>query len=138
MRVSRALKRAVIRAGRLMPPANPSTRRVVFCYHSVHPHRPNLASTPEVFERHLQWLNEHCRIVSFADLIGQANVGPTDKTVAAITFDDGYDDNYSHALPLLLRYRIPATFFITAGFVERDPAVVRPYARSLESPENAG
>ena len=39
----------------------------------------------------------------------------------AITFDDGYVDNRVHALPRLAARGMTATFFVTAGFVERDP-----------------
>jgi peptidoglycan/xylan/chitin deacetylase (PgdA/CDA1 family) len=132
MRLKRAMKRAAVAAGRMMPRPNPSTRRVVFCYHSVHPDRPYASSTPDVFERHLQWLKEHCRLVSLVDLASGANISDTGKPVAAITFDDGYDDNHSYALPLLVRYGVPATFFITAGFVERDPTVLRRFQQLLK------
>ena len=35
----------------------------------------------------------------------------------AITFDDGYRDNLTHALPVLARYGLPCTIFVAAGFV---------------------
>jgi peptidoglycan/xylan/chitin deacetylase (PgdA/CDA1 family) len=42
----------------------------------------------------------------------------------AITFDDGYFDNYQYAYPLLVRNAVPATFFLTVGLLEGDPKVV--------------
>lgn len=35
-----------------------------------------------------------------------------------VTFDDGFKDNYKNAYPILKKYKIPATFFITTGFVD--------------------
>jgi peptidoglycan/xylan/chitin deacetylase (PgdA/CDA1 family) len=132
MRLTRRIKRLAIAARRLVPRPDPSTRRVVLCYHSVHSNRPYLSSTPELFDRHLQWLNEHCRIASLADVASGAAKTKDGKAVVAITFDDGHEDNHSYALPILLKHRAPATFFITAGFVERDPAVLRRFEHLLE------
>lgn len=36
-----------------------------------------------------------------------------------VTFDDGYKDNYTNAYPILKKYKIPATFFITTGFINK-------------------
>jgi peptidoglycan/xylan/chitin deacetylase (PgdA/CDA1 family) len=132
MRLNQAMKRAAVLAGRLIPRPEPSTRRVVLCYHSVHPHRPYASSTPEIFERHLEWLKEHCSVVSLTDLLAHNDVNHTGKPTAAITFDDGYGDNHSYALPLLVKYGVTATFFITAGFIERDPAVLERFEQLLQ------
>jgi peptidoglycan/xylan/chitin deacetylase (PgdA/CDA1 family) len=131
MQLNRAMKRVAVAASRRMPQPDPSTRRVVLCYHSVHPNRPFHSTIPEVFERHLEWLTEHCRLVSLGDLVNDAQVSRNGRPVAAISFDDGYEDNHSYALPLLVKYGVPATFFITAGFVERDPAVLQRFQRVL-------
>ena len=49
----------------------------------------------------------------------------------AITFDDGYADNHTHALPLLTARGMTATFFLTAGFLERDEDVHGAAGRGL-------
>jgi peptidoglycan/xylan/chitin deacetylase (PgdA/CDA1 family) len=123
--LNRALKRAAVTFGRLLPPPDPSTRRVVLCYHSVHPNRPYFSTGPELFERHVGWLKEHCHVTSLTDLVTRPQPSWPGKPSAAITFDDGHEDNHSFALPILLKHEIPATFFITAGLVDRDPAVLR-------------
>jgi peptidoglycan/xylan/chitin deacetylase (PgdA/CDA1 family) len=125
------MKRSALAAGRLMSRPDPSTRRVVFCYHSVHPNRPYVSTKPEAFERHVQWLKEHCRLVSLVELVTDPTTSHSGKPVAAITFDDGHEDNHSYALPILAKHGVPATFFITAGFVERDPAVLQRFQQLL-------
>jgi peptidoglycan/xylan/chitin deacetylase (PgdA/CDA1 family) len=132
MDLKRTMKRAALVVGRLISRPDPSTRRVVFCYHSVHPNRPFLSTKPEVFERHVQWLKDRCQLASLVDTVSDRRVGQSGKPVAAITFDDGYEDNHSYALPILAKYGVPATFFITAGFVERDPAVIRRFQQLLK------
>jgi peptidoglycan/xylan/chitin deacetylase (PgdA/CDA1 family) len=42
----------------------------------------------------------------------------------AITFDDGYADNYEYAFPLLAKWCIPAAFFVTVGLLEKDSSIV--------------
>lgn len=106
-------------------------RAVVLCYHSIHPHRPFRSASPVEFARQLAWLSENCDLVDFADI--QAK-NASERPRVAITFDDGYDDNLHYAAPLLERWQAPATFFLTAGFVEREPTVLAKFARERHVP----
>ncbi len=45
---------------------------------------------------------------------------PEDENLLAITFDDGFRDNLTVALPLLEKYNLPATVFVTADFIGKE------------------
>jgi glycosyltransferase involved in cell wall biosynthesis/peptidoglycan/xylan/chitin deacetylase (PgdA/CDA1 family) len=102
-------------------------RRVVLCYHSVHPSAPFASASPAVFADHLDWLTDNCDVVPLTDLRDAA--ADPQRPRVAITFDDGYLDNFVHAYPLLATRGLSATFFLTAGLVERDPAVIAGMAK---------
>ena len=50
-----------------------------------------------------------------------------------LTFDDGHVSNYKNALPILLEYRLKATFFITAGFIGNNPMMDWRQIRALHA-----
>lgn len=99
-------------------------RIVILCYHSVHPSKKFSSATPQLFEEHLKWIKEHCSVVSLFEVPFLTAKGEQRKPIVAITFDDGYADNYEYAFPLLQKYGIPATFFVTVGLLEKDPKVI--------------
>ena len=68
------------------------------------------------FEKHLNWLKNFCEVVSLEDYF--KGVRHPDKLTVAITFDDGYKNNFTLALPLLEKYQLPATFFVTTSAME--------------------
>jgi peptidoglycan/xylan/chitin deacetylase (PgdA/CDA1 family) len=105
-------------------------RVVVLCYHSIHPTSFISCAAPDLFEEHLRWLSSECECVRFSEIHRLASGPPRDTPVVAVTFDDGYADNHETALPMLERWGIPATFFLTSGLIEMDPAVVERF-RSL-------
>lgn len=74
----------------------------------------NIDVSPERFEGHLKWLAK--RSTKVARLTDLLRISPAENLIA-ITFDDGYRDNLTVALPLLEKYNLPATVFVAAGFI---------------------
>jgi peptidoglycan/xylan/chitin deacetylase (PgdA/CDA1 family) len=73
--------------------------------------------TPTAFEDQLLWLRgKGYRFISLAEYVRTLrDEGRVAGRCAAVTFDDGWRDNYLHAFPVLRRLGIPATFFIVSG-----------------------
>jgi len=105
-------------------------RVLILMYHRVIPRseadttfvQPGMYVTPETFERHLQLLTNHFDVLSIAELLTNWDTRQwnDDARYCVITFDDGWLDNYRHAFPLLLAYRLPATIFLPTDFVGTD------------------
>jgi peptidoglycan/xylan/chitin deacetylase (PgdA/CDA1 family) len=76
-----------------------------------------LSVTPEHFEQHLEVLRARLRVMPFCDLPEALRRGELRKGAAVITFDDGYADNLVTAKPLLAKYELPATVFVTTGAI---------------------
>jgi len=73
-----------------------------------------LTVRPEVFEQQLRELKENHNVLTLSDSL-QHN-----KSSVAITFDDGYLDNFQEAAPLLKKYELPALIYLTSDFVEQN------------------
>src|SRR5690625_5617606 len=67
---------------------------------------------PDTFDMHLKEVQQHFDVVSLSEWV-QANQNgePVPKKACAITFDDGWLDNYEYALPVLKAHGLPATLF---------------------------
>ncbi|KHM52426.1 hypothetical protein NZ47_04970 [Anaerovibrio lipolyticus] len=74
-----------------------------------------LAIKPEVFERHIRFYKENYNILRFDE--DWSNV---QEPSLVITFDDGYADNLHYALPILEKYQVPATIFVSSGNIGTD------------------
>ncbi len=75
----------------------------------------DIAVSTANFEAHLQWLKKLGKVMPLPELISGAKSGKLRHGSIAITFDDGYADNFLVAKPLLEQYSLPATFFVATG-----------------------
>jgi peptidoglycan/xylan/chitin deacetylase (PgdA/CDA1 family) len=81
---------------------------------------PSMLTSRAMFERHLDCLGRHFEFVSLDEIGDHLQSGlPFKKPVAAVTFDDGYQDVYEQALPVLERKGIPAAMFVVTDLVGR-------------------
>ncbi|MBV9866839.1 MAG: polysaccharide deacetylase family protein [Abitibacteriaceae bacterium] len=91
----------------------------VLLYHAVGSHLPfdnyGLSIRPGLFEQHMRLLSKSHSLspISFA------HIEPVNQPLqVAVTFDDGYKDNLYTAAPILQKYQIPFTVFVTSSFIQ--------------------
>ncbi len=72
----------------------------------------------QVFQEQMHWLAENFTPVTVGELTERKRRGLPIGGLAAVSFDDGYRDNYDMAFPILRALKIPATFYVTTSFVE--------------------
>jgi len=90
-----------------------------------------LTVTPARFEQQMQRLAQGTQVLSLSESLNRLAVGSRNRPTVAVTFDDGYLDNLHHALPILERYQVPATIFITTDFCDQNHSHPR-YAASAD------
>ncbi len=96
--------------------------RVVFMAHRVLPakeicrvYNPHVALSTEEFDAFLRTLISRFDVVSLDELIASRTF--RNHRLCALTLDDGWEDGYRCALPLLSSYRIPATFYVISSMI---------------------
>jgi peptidoglycan/xylan/chitin deacetylase (PgdA/CDA1 family) len=93
----------------------------ILIYHRVVPEPDPLvpeAVCAKEFDWQLAVLNRWFTVLSLREATARLRDGTLPLRAACITFDDGYADNVTIALPLLRRRRLPATFFLATGFLD--------------------
>lgn len=77
-----------------------------------------MSTTPTEFAWQMEYVKTYFNPITFAQLLeaidGKQALPPRPVIV---TFDDGFDDNYHHAFPVLKRLQVPATFFLSTGYI---------------------
>lgn len=92
----------------------------ILVYHRVGPQVDAFVpGTPiDVFAQQIGYIAQRCRILSLTELVAAADRGAVPARSVAITFDDGYEDTYLHAYPVLRAHSAPATVFLTTGLMD--------------------
>jgi len=93
--------------------------RILFYHRIADDCRNDWTMRPRMFERQIQWLRERFDLVTLAAAQARIASGRNRWPTACITFDDGYADNRRFAIPLLLKYHIPFTYFVSTDHVLR-------------------
>ncbi|HEY5118366.1 MAG TPA: polysaccharide deacetylase family protein [Anaerolineales bacterium] len=78
----------------------------------------NLCVSPENFNEQLELLRRHYRVLHLEDILPMLQEGKLRSKAVAITFDDGYADNCRTAAVSLGRHGLPATVFVTSGYLD--------------------
>lgn len=73
-------------------------------------------ASPPMFEQQVRFLKKEFDVIGPDELETVVSVGR--GRYVLLTFDDGYRDNFVEALPILKRHGLPATFFVTTGFLD--------------------
>jgi peptidoglycan/xylan/chitin deacetylase (PgdA/CDA1 family) len=97
-------------------------KAIILMYHQVCERRCDpweLTVHPKHFCDQLEYLKRHFDVVPISDLAGDIASHKIKKTVA-ITFDDGFKDNYTNAAPLLDWHELPATFYVATTAMQQE------------------
>jgi len=96
----------------------------VLFYHRIFPHEPAPDVTLSLFEWEMSYLKKHYQVLSLDELLDYMHGRLVlERPAAAITFDDGWFDNFVYAYPVLEKYGLKATIFVSTGKIRSDNRV---------------
>lgn len=96
-------------------------RLSILSYHRVMDVMDPMRSTEptvEIFEWQMRLLSENFSPLPLAEAIEKMKMGCLPERAVAVTFDDGYADNYTFALPVLKKWGVPATVFVATKYLD--------------------
>jgi peptidoglycan/xylan/chitin deacetylase (PgdA/CDA1 family) len=92
---------------------------VIIIYHRVGSGTDSFMDVPlTVFKAQLDYLQENYDIVSLDGAVDAIQTMGLRNNMAVLTFDDGYYDFYTNALPVLQRRNLPAVLYLATYFIE--------------------
>ena len=97
----------------------------ILVYHSIN-HDPlnPFSVSPGDFEAQVRLLSQKYNVISLQELVSRIQDGKEmPANAVAITLDDGFQDNYTFAYPILKKYNVPATIFVVVESLESKAAV---------------
>jgi peptidoglycan/xylan/chitin deacetylase (PgdA/CDA1 family) len=92
----------------------------ILCFHRIaHGDKGwlNRYPTTDGFRWRIEALARTMRVIGLEEGLDALYAGTLKGSAAAITFDDGYLDNLEYAVPVLSSIGVPATFFVSSGFI---------------------
>lgn len=96
-------------------------RLSILIYHRILPSfdfmRPD-EPTVEQFDWQMELISRYMKPLSLNDALIQLEENRLPDNAICVTFDDGYADNEVYALPILQKWDIPATVFVSTGFLD--------------------
>jgi peptidoglycan/xylan/chitin deacetylase (PgdA/CDA1 family) len=102
-------------------------RLLVVCYHGVRnddaPDRHWLLLPRREFVRQIAFLARHYTVLPIDEALERLREGRLAEGTACVTFDDGYRNNRTLALPVLAEHGVPATIFLATGLVGTDRVI---------------
>lgn len=96
----------------------------ILMYHSISDRDPSntLLVSPSQFDNEMAWLNDNgFTSLSLEELYYSLTTGNVPEKPVVITFDDGYDDNYINAYPILQKYGLIGNFFVITDYMGTEP-----------------
>ena len=114
------------------------TKVLVLNYHKIDHTFISLAVRPEDFDNQMKYLrNNGYHTISPDELYeALAGNGKLPENPVLITFDDGYEDNYTNAYPILKKYGFKATIFVVTGFLDKHKKGYLNWDQAREMNEN--
>lgn len=104
-----------------LSPGGRRARLSILIFHRVLSHPdPLFPGEQDVrrFNEVLSWVARWFQVIPLDDAVSRLGIGNLPARAAAITFDDGYADNVTNALPILQRHGLVATFFVATSFLD--------------------
>jgi peptidoglycan/xylan/chitin deacetylase (PgdA/CDA1 family) len=96
---------------------------IILMYHRINDtnNDQDISVSPKNFKFQIKYLKRNFDVISLDELIKRLKQNYLlERDVVAITFDDGYKDNFTNAYPILEKYDIPATVFIITGLINQN------------------
>lgn len=130
----KALRASLDRAAYLFGPhinrfqndASSDPKLWILMYHRILPksdpryalEEPGMLVQPDTFKMQLEFVQRHFTVLPLKNWIARRQAGETlPAKTCAITFDDGWKDNYEYAFPILRQYQTPATLFAVSHMI---------------------
>ena len=94
---------------------------IIIMYHNVHNTDTNCVNVSihvREFEKQIKFFQKYFKIISLGELVKKIKERKTiRRNTMVLTFDDGYRNNFTLVYPLLVKYKLHATIFLVADFI---------------------